>query len=268
MRVKFFLASIVSIGLAGAAVSAQAQQTGSGQETGAAQNSSQRGRGFGGFPGGGRGILGSVTEVAADHYTIRTDNGETYTVHFSVNTRILKQPAGQGGGRRGARSGSGSGSGGEDWDERGERAQPQTIKPTDIKVGDFITAGGEMDATAKSIGAVFIMQVDPERAKQMREMQANYGKTWLAGRITSIKDTTITIDGMVDHAPHSIVVDENTAFRQRRDSITLADIQPGEQLRAEGAVKGGVFVATTVTAMQPREGGQPGAAGAAAPQPQ
>ena len=83
-------------------------------------------------------------------------------------------------------------------------------------------------------------------------MEANFGKTWLAGRITGIKDTTITIEGMLDHAPHSIVVDENTSFRQRRDSITLADIQPGEQLRAEGSVKGGVFVATTVVANQPQ----------------
>jgi hypothetical protein len=90
-------------------------------------------------------------------------------------------------------------------------------------------------------------------------MEANYGKTWLAGRITGIKDTTITIEGMLDHTPHSIVVDENTSFRQRRDSITLADIQPGEQLRAEGAVKGGVFLATTVVANQPqnRDGGPP-----------
>jgi len=266
MRVKIFLASIVSMALAGTVVSAHAQQTGSAPGTGGAQNTGQgqRGRGYGGFPGGGRGVLGSVTEATADHYTIKTDSGETYTVHYSVNTRILKQPAGQGGGRRGG--GSGAGSGGSDTEGGGERAQPQTIKPTDIKVGDFITAGGEMDAAAKSIGAVFIMQIDPERAKQMREMQANYGKTWLAGRITAIKDTTITIEGMVDHAPHAIVVDENTAFRQRRDSITLADIQPGEQLRAEGTVKGGVFVATTVTAMQPREGSQPGAA-VAAPNP-
>ena len=262
MRVNLFLTLVAGFALTAAGLTGAAQQAGSGQETG----QGQRGRGFGGFPGGGRGILGSVTEVAADRYTIKTDAGEIYTVHFSVNTKIMKQPAGQGGGRRGAGAGSGSGtgsgtgSGGGDSETAGERVQPQTIKATDIKVGDFITAGGEMDATSKSVGAVFIMQVDPERAKQMREMQANYGKTWLAGRITAIKDTTITIDGMVDHAPHSIVVDENTAFRQRRDSITLADIQPGEQLRADGAIKGGVFVATTVTASQPREGGQPGSA--------
>ena len=96
-------------------------------------------------------------------------------------------------------------------------------------------------------------------------MQANYGKTWLAGRITGIEGTTITIDGMVDHAKHTIDVDENTSFRKRRDSITLADIQPGEQLRAEGSVKGGVFLATVVTAMEPRDrvrNGEQGGSGA------
>jgi hypothetical protein len=257
----------------------QAQQQGRGRGMG----------GFGGFPGGGRGVLGTVTEATAEHYTIKTDSGEVYTVHFSPNTRIMKQGPGRGMGQgagqgqgqaggSGAGSGAGSGDasgngsgngsgrrrGGGGSEDGGNRPAPQTIKPTDIHVGDIITAGGEMDAASKSIGAIFIALVDPERAKQMREMQANYGKTWLAGRVTAIKDTTITIEGMVDHTPHAIAVDENTSFHQRRDAITLADIQPGEQLRAEGAVKGGVFLATTVTAMQPqnRESGQGPGAGA------
>ena len=212
-----------------------------------------RGRGAGGFPGGGGGVLGTVTEVAADHYTIKTDAGEVYTVHYSVNTRIVKQqprPARQAGEAAAPR---------EQGD--GARQAPQPLKPTDIKVGDIITAGGEVDATAKSIGAVFIAQVDPERAKQMREMEANFGKTWLGGRITGIEGTNITIEGALDHKPHTIAVDENTSFRQRRDSITLADIKPGEQLRAEGAVKDGVFLATQVNAMEAGPRGEgPGAA--------
>jgi hypothetical protein len=243
MRVNLFGTFVVGIALTlTTAAAATAQQTGAVQGNGQGQGG--RGRGMGGFPGGGRGVLGSVTEVASDHYTIKTDNGETYTVHFSVNTRIIKQPAGR-------RQGGGGGEA-----EGGERPTPQTLKPTDIKVGDFITAGGEVDAATKSIGAVFIAQIDPERAKQLREMEANYGKTWLAGRITSIDGTTITIEGAMDHAPHSIAVDENTSFHQRRDAITLADIKPGEQLRAEGAVKGGVFLATTVNAMEPQNRGE------------
>ena len=258
--------------------------TGRGQQTAAGQGQGMRG--MGGFPAGTRGTLGTVTEVAADHYTIKTDAGEILTIFYSVNTRIVKQGPGRGAGRdtgQGSGQASGSGSGrraraqGSDAEAGdGERAQPQPIKPTDIKVGDIITAGGEEDTAKRSIGAIFIAQIDPERAKQMREMQANYGKTWLAGRITGIEGTTITIDGMVDHAKHTIDVDENTSFHKRRDSITLADIQPGEQLRAEGAVKGGVFLATVVTAMEPRnreQGGpdaapnSPAAGSAATPQP-
>ena len=228
--------------------SSQSQPGQSGQPGQGGQGGGQRSRGFGNFPGGGRGILGTVTQTAADHYIIKTDTGETYTVFYSANTRILKQGPGQGGGRRGAGAGSGAASGSGDSEvERGNRPQPQTLKPTDIKVGDIITAGGELDDAKKTIGAVFIAQVDPERARQMREMQANYGKTWLAGRITAIDGTRITIEGMVDHAPHVIAVDENTSFRRRRDSITLADIQPGQQLQAEGAMKDGAFLATTVT---------------------
>jgi hypothetical protein len=239
------LAVGAAVALHAQAVSAPGTEPGNGQAAGQGEGQGQgrRDRGFGGFLGsGGRGVLGAVTEVGTDHYTIKTDSGETYIVHFSVNTRIMKQSAGR---RQG---GSGEGD--------GQRTPPQTLKPADIKVGDFITAGGEVDAAAKSVGAVFIAQVDPERAKQMREMQANYGKTWLAGRITGIDGTTITIEGLVDHAPHSIVVDENTSFHQRRDSITLADIKPGEQLRAEGAVKAGAFLATTVTAMEPGNRGE------------
>jgi len=227
--------------LAVASSTLRAQQT---PASSSAPNDRQGPRGMGSFPGNGRGILGAVTAVAADHYVIKTDSGESYTIHFSVNTRIMKQPAG----RPRSAQGKGTGESGE-----GERAAPQPLKPTEIKVGDVITAGGEIDVPNKSVGAVFIFQVDLERARQMREMQANYGKTWLAGKITGIDGTKITIDGMIDHTPHAIEVDENTSFRQRRDSITLADIQPGQQLRAEGAMKNGVFLATVVNAAMPRD---------------
>jgi hypothetical protein len=145
--------------------------------------------------------------------------------------------------------------------------QPQAIKATDIRVGDVISAGGELDEGAKSIGAVFIAQIDPERVKEMRQMEANYGKTWLAGKVTGVEGTTITIEGMMDHAKHAIEVDENTSFHKRRESVTLADIQPGMQLRAEGAAQGGGFRATQVTAMEPRrDGGQGGPAAGTPPE--
>ena len=208
-----------------------------------------RGRGgwSGGMGGMGRGVGGTVTEVAADHYSIKTEAGENYVVHYSANTRILKQAARP----RGEGRGDGGGDGG---------TPPQALKPTDIKVGDAIAAMGEVDASAKSVGAVVVMQIDPERAKQMREMQANYGKTWLTGKVTAIDGVKVTLTGGVDNASHAFVADENTTFRKRRDPITLGDIQVGDMVRVEGAVKDGAFVATAVNAM-----GQPPAEGPSGP---
>jgi len=205
----------------------------------------------GGGPGMGRGLMGTVTEVAADHYTIKTETGETYTIHYSVNTRILKQQA------RARGEGGGQGAGGEGG---GGGNPPTPLKPTDIKVGDAIAAMGEVDAAAKSVGAVAVVQIDPERAKQMREMQANYGKTWIMGKVTAIDGVKVTLMGAIDNTPHTFTADENTTFRKRRDPITLADIQVGDTVRVEGAAKDGAFLATTVNAMGQGSGPGPGAA--------
>jgi preprotein translocase subunit YajC len=213
------------------------------------------GGGFGMGMGMGRGLMGTVTEVAADHYTIKTDAGEVYIVHYRVNTRILKQSV-QHRGADGQSGGQGGGQGGQGGERGGGGGNPpQQIKPTDIKVGDAIATMGETDAAAKSVGAVMVMQLDPERAKQMREMQANYGKTWLMGKITAMDGVKVTLMGALDNAPHDFVADENTAFRKRRDPITLADLQVGDTVRVEGGVKDGAFLATTVNAMGAPQGG-------------
>jgi len=245
---------------------APAQPGGAGQVPGQGQGRGGARGGWGGGGGGGgmmgRGVLGTVTEVAADHYTVKTDAGLTYTIHYSVNTRILKQqppPAGSGQGR-------GAGGAGGQGEYRGGNP-PQPIKPTDIKVGDAITAMGEVDANAKSVGAVAVIQLDPERAKQMREMQANFGKTWIAGKVTAIDGVKVTVMGAIDNVAHSFVADENTTFRKRRDPITLGDIQVGDTIRVEGALKDGTFLATTVNAMSTPPGeGPAGPAGTAPPQ--
>ena len=259
--------------LAPAPTQSGGQGQGSGQGTGQGQ---ARGQGRGGWGAGGgmmgaRGVFGAVTEVAADHYTIKTDTGLTYTIHYSANTHILKQqppPPGsaQGQGRGAGRGGEwAGGQGGGSGEGRGGNP-PQPIKPTDIKVGDAITAMGEVDANAKSVGAVAVIQLDPERAKQLREIQANYGKTWIMGKVTAIDGVKITLMGALDDKAHSFVADENTTFRKRRDPITLADIQVGDTLRVEGAIKEGLFLAATVNAMSPPPGGpQSGEAPSRAP---
>ena len=212
----------------------------------------QRG-GRGGYGGGmgmmGRGLMGTVTEVAADHYTIKTEAGEVYTVHFTADTRIFKQVAGgMRGPGRGAGAGGGQGTGGGGGGRGyGGGNPPQEIKPTDIKAGDAIAVMGDVDATAKSANATRIAQLDPAVVEQIRAMEANFGKTWLMGKVTAIDGTKITLTSVLDNAAHSVAADENTTFRKRRDPITLADIQVGDTLRAEGAVKDGVFTAASIS---------------------
>jgi hypothetical protein len=239
MRFRLFASVALGFGLA---VGATAQDPGNSapqgqQAPGAGMGRDQGGRGWGGFMGG-RGVGGTVTESGTDHYTIKTELGETYTVQFSANTRIVRQPP-------------------QRTTEGGMRTPPQEIKSSEIKVGDVIMAGGEVDAAAKSVGAVMVMKIDPERAKLMREMQANFGKTWLAGRVTAVNETKITLQSQIDSAAHTFVADENTSFRKHREPITLADVQVGDNVRLEGGVKDGVFTATAVTVMGPQATGGP-----------
>ncbi len=269
---------IFSLALGGAAYAQDANTAPPASPSGGNGNGGygQRGGrgGYGGMGmgiGGGRGLMGTVTEVATDHYTIKSEAGEIYTVHFSVNTRIVKMPAGMrgpGGGGQGRGGGQGMGggmgSGGGGMGRGGN--PPEQIKATDIKVGDAIGAMGEVDATAKSVGAVFIAQIDPERARQMQEMQANYGKTWIMGKVTAIDGVKVTLIGSMENLPLVFIADENTTFRKRRDPITLADIQVGDNVRAEGALKDGTFTATTVNVMGMAPGGTPSVPRSGAPQ--
>jgi hypothetical protein len=230
-----------------------AQSPAQGPGPGGWQGRGQRGedagrRGWGDFGDlAGRGIAGTVSEATADHYTIKTDAGETYKVNFSANTRILKQTI-QRQGDRGDRPG------GSEQANR-QRPAPEPIKSTDIKAGDEIAALGEVDTAAKSVGAVMVMLVDPERAKQMREQRANFGKTWLMGKVTAINETTVSLTGALDNAAHAFTADENTTFRKHREPITLADIQVGDMVRVDGAIKGSTFIATSVAVMGMPPGG-------------
>ena len=260
MKTYLSLAAVLIVALASAA---SAQNTAASPDNqsrgGQGRGYGQRGRGGFGMGMMGLGIMGTVTEAAADHYTVKTDAGDVYTVHFSANTRIFKMPAGTGsapGAAEGADGGQGRGMGrgmGMGWNGN----PPQPLKSSDIKTGDVIEAHGEVDAPAKSVGAVAVVQLDPERVKQIRTMEANYGKTWLMGKVTAIDGVKVTLTGAMDNTPHSFVADEDTTFRRRRDPITLADIQVGDSVRVEGAMKDGVFTATFVGDLGTMQGPSP-----------
>ena len=240
MRIRFSLAILLGLALSAAVYARDpypAQPSGQSAGGGYGQHG---GRGFGGGMGMmGRGVAGTVMAETADHFSIKTFQGDTYTVNFSDSTRIMKM--------RGGRM------------DRGMRGNPpEQIKASDIMVGDAIMARGAVDASAKTIGAVAIMKLDPAMAQRMQQMAADYGKTWLMGRVTAIDGTKLTLMSTEDNASHSFVVNENTDFRERRNPVTLADVKVGDLVRVQGALSGDVFAASLVNVMRAPVGGPVG----------
>ena len=192
----------------------------------------------GGGPGGGgmaemmrNSVRGVVTATAADHVTIKTETGDVYQVFLTTNTRMMRDRA------------------------------PLTI--SDIKVGDYLIAGGENDATAKTVHAAFAADTSAEDYKKLMD---GLGKTWISGKITKIDDVNITVL-RPDNVSQTFTVDENTSFRRAGggggrgagaaaggapaapagEAITLADFKVGDTIAGRGAVKDNVFLASQLS---------------------
>jgi Domain of unknown function (DUF5666) len=144
-------------------------------------------------------------------FAVKTDSGQQWKVLYGVNTRLM-------------------------------RGRDQ-VRATEIQTGDMIFAAGNVDAKKKTVGAAILIDVPAEEVRKARE---GLGKTWSAGKITAIAGTKIQVHRL-DGVEQEIAVDENTSFREKRDSVTLVDLRPGEGFRAEGRLMNGTFTATTLT---------------------
>ena len=182
------------------------------QENGAGDQASQIAQLF----GEGNHVRGMVTAAAPGSFAIRTEEGEDYKVFYSPNTRIMKDR--------------------------------QPIETKDIHVGDELIAAGQLDTKAKTLGAVFLFDVD---AAEVRKAREGLGKTWTAGKVLSIHDLKITIQVIDSRQTQIIGVDENTSFRERGESVTLADIKAGDFVSARGALRGKAFFATVLRVVEP-----------------
>ena len=174
-------------------------------------------------------VAGKVTAVSADSVTIAPMNGgDPVTVKTGENTRIMKQR--------------------------------EPIKLSDIKVNDAVVARGHLAGT--SMDAFMVVVVDPEMLQRLQQgggfgmgagagagagrgqfKPEDWGKTFVAGQVKAINETTLTISGPENQQTINVEVDENTSFKKGPESITLADIKPNDFVFGPGEVKNGVFVA-------------------------
>jgi hypothetical protein len=188
-----------------------------------------RGQGGGMFMMNGNSAHGSVTAVSGNEITIRDEQGQSWKVETGANTRVMKDR--------------------------------EPLKVSDIHTGDVIVAAGNVDDQAKTVGAAFLVVLDPDQAARMEKMRAEFGKTWTAGKVTAIKDLTLTVE-RPDKVTQIIAVDENTTFHKRNEDITFPDIKVGDMVRANGSLQNGNFLATSLSVM---EFGQRGPGGSGGP---
>ena len=205
------------------------------QDAGPTQQGQQQGRGA--FAGMQR-VAGEVTAVAGSTLTVKTEDGTTMQIVTTDNTRVMK-------------------------------GRGVTVKVAELKVGDGVMAAGMLDAPKKTLHAAMVFATDAAQVKAMKE---NLGKTYIVGRVTAIDmdNATMTVE-RPDHVAQTIGLDETTSFRRGGrgvasgfgtsaaqsaapeaggESITLADIKVGENVRGTGSVKGGRFVPTELVVME------------------
>ena len=160
----------------------------------------------------GQGIAGTIGEIKADGFTVKTLQGKTVTVKVTSETRFRKDR--------------------------------QDAKLADFKPGDMVMVGGE-PAGNDAWTARFVASRQGVGGGNMQALREGMGKEFIAGEVKAIDGTKLTI-ARPDGQTQTIEVDENTSFRKGRDSITLPDIKVGDRVFGRGQLNSaGVFVPTT-----------------------
>jgi hypothetical protein len=231
LRSPLRLVSSIGIALLCGALTALAQGPG-----GPGAGGTRGERGGGGMMVMGSGSSGQVTAINGDSLTIKTMTGDVLTVKTTAETRVMDKTRNIG-----------------------------SLK--DIKLGDYVMAAGGGEAVNGVLQPRFLAVLDEAAQKRIQEFQANLGKTVIAGEVKGITDTKLTIL-RPDGKTQDIELDEGTSLRRGRDeSITLADVKPGDRVFGQGALKNGVFVPTELRVMTPgmRRGGRERGEGAPPP---
>ncbi len=224
MRLRFFCAAGVALCLC-VVVAGGPRLT---AQEGGPQQGNERQGGGGMFMMGANSAHGTVSAISGTNITIKDEQGQTYTVETGPNTRIRKDR--------------------------------EEVKLTDIHPGDVVVAVGNLDAREKTVGAMFVVVLNAQQAARMKQMRADFGKTWTAGKVTAKHGLTLTVE-RPDKVIQTITVNENTEFRKRgqdgEEDIAFPDIKVGDHIVARGALQNGSLVATTVGVMGPRPPGGP-----------
>jgi hypothetical protein len=165
--------------------------------------------------------LGTVTATAGNSLTLKTDAGQEVVVSVPEGARILQLAPGS-----------------------TDLKTAQTIALKDIATGDRVLVSGKAGDTTGSFAAARVILMKSSDIAQKHEMeQADWQKRGTGGIVSAVDAGTGTLTVTVGAKKVAVTTSGKTQFRRYAgDSVkfedakpgTLAQIQPGDQLRVLG----------------------------------
>ena len=176
----------------------------------------------GGMMQGRGGTIGKITSMSGDSLLLTRPDGTTVTVKLTGKTEFRKDR--------------------------------QPAKLADFKVGDFVMVRGEENpdhsVTAQILGSR-TGNGGPGGARGGPPL-GEMGKDFIAGQVKAI-DAPKLIVLRPDNVTQTVELTEETTLRKGRESITMADIQPGDHVVLHGALQNNVFVPKAVMVLSPEQ---------------
>ena len=165
--------------------------------------------------------LGTVTAIAGNSLTLKTDAGQQVAVSVPDGARILQLAPGS-----------------------TDLKTAQTIALKDIEVGDRVLVSGKAGDAAGSFSAArVILMKSGDIAQKHETEQADWQKRGTGGIVSAVDASTGTLTVTVGAKKVAVTTSPKTQFRRYAgDSVkfedakpgTLAQIQPGDQVRVLG----------------------------------
>jgi len=215
MKLRHCVLGMALLMMAASCLGAQEQPAQGEGQAGATQSRGMRGEGRQ------RPLAGKITAISGDSMDIARPDGSTVKVKLSDKTEFRKDR--------------------------------EAAKASDFKVGDFVMVRGEEGAD-HIVNAEIIATRTGGAGGPGGAMgpMGTMGKDFVVGEVKAIDAPKLTVL-RVDNVTQTIELNEETSLRKGRESITMADIQPGDHVMARGAEENGAFVPRFVMVISPEQ---------------
>jgi Domain of unknown function (DUF5666) len=186
---------------------------------------------------GGRGTIGKITVMTNGSIEVTKPDGTKVLVKLSANTEFRKD------------------------------RQPAAL--TDFKVGDFVMVRGpensDHSVNAEMIGGRSAIAGGGSGGGRFGSGRGpggeagpggppmgELGKDYVSGEVKSIDPPKLTVLRS-DNVTQTLELNEDTSLRKGRESITMADIHPGDHVMIRGASQNNVFEPKNAMVLSPEQ---------------